>query len=185
MSEFMESKKLAIVIALIGAAATLGAALIAKPSDSRSRTDEVEAAERVQACQAQHGMRRSFEARQHSPEVTYFMSCSWPKERYADADGYLEIRVEVADGPGDSNASGENYADRITAPCPKIQVSYSFGSQGHSEHGSPFSVNADAIVDVEGEAWTKSRADLPFYPERGEIVVLHNGRHGLDAVSCL
>lgn len=159
-----------------------------------------EAAERVQACEVQHSMKVASEKNEsdetiparfsgdqdHYVEHIVFRSCAWPRSRYTDPDGYLEIKITSVDGPGDSEASGTNVADRILAPCPRLRLAYQFGSQGAYENLAPFIMAADTVATAYGERWTRPNGSdpLPFYPERGEFVVLHNDKHGISTAEC-
>lgn len=69
------------------------------------------------------------------------------------------------DGPGESEASGTNRADRITAPCRQLIVVYQFGSQGAYENERPITITADTLVTGYGESWKNENGALPFYPE--------------------
>lgn len=220
----MSAKKGAITVAMIGAIATLGAAILSNLSKEQSppnqiasgtgsvnvgrdaiitnnnitKTPDAEAAERVQACEIRHGMNsaseksRSFEtipAKYSEPEsfVTHisFRSCVWPKSSYADADGYLEIKVQSVQGPAEDEASGMDYADRIIAPCKQLKVAYQYGHMGYYQNGTPFTVTADTIVTLNEGLWKDENGALPFYPEAGEFVVLHNGHNEISSAGCL
>ena len=69
------------------------------------------------------------------------------------------------DGPGESEASGTNRADRITAPCRQLIVVYQFGSQGAYENERPITITADTLVTSYGESWKNENGALPLYPE--------------------
>jgi len=221
----MSAKTVTIAVAVIGAAATLGAALIsnwdkgndhspaiqqtangqgavnaardAYVTNNISKSPGEEAAERVQACEGQHGMKTSTERKnwtetapagnggpEASVEHADFRSCEWPKSRYADADGFLEIKVSSVTGPGDFEASGVNMADRITAPCPQLTLSYQFGKQGDFQNEPSITVSADTIVTVDGKPWTGAHQSLPFYPDEGEFVVLRNDSYEIASARC-
>lgn len=216
--------RVAIAVAVIGAVATVGAALVSNMNKARDRTPLVqqtasgagavnvgrdaiitniarsageEAAERVQACEGQHGMKNATEkkewmettpARNGEPEALTghieFRSCVWPKPPFADGDGFLEIRVSSVAGPGESEASGEDAADRITAPCQNLTLSYQYGHMGDFHNDPPFTVSANNVVTVEGNPWMGRRSSLPFYPGEGEVVVLRNGHYGIGSARC-
>jgi len=221
----MSAKTVAITVAVIGAIATLGAALLSNSNKAKEQAPSIqqtasgagainvghdaiitnniaksaaeEAAERVQACEVQHGMKIAEEKKDWvetippqngDPETVVehfnFRSCEWPKSRYADGDGYLEIRVNSVTGPGDSEASGEDEADRIAAPCPQLTVAYQYGHMGDFENKPPFTVAANTIVDVDGTLWTGKRSTLPFYPDEGEFVVLRSGHYVIGSARC-
>lgn len=222
----MSGKNVTLIVAAIGAFATLGAALISnwRPSKEQSpslqqtasgagavnvggnatitnnnimKSQGEEAAERVQACEGQHGMKIASEksesletaATNSVPGKTIdhisFRSCAWPRSNYADADGYLEIKVQSVDGPGESEASGANVADRIAAPCKRLTVAYQFGSQQTYENQTPLTITADTVVTVDGQRWTNENGALPFYPDVGEFVVLHNDHYMIQSANCL
>ena len=223
------SKKIAIVVAAIGAVATVGAALVSNFNKPKAQSATVqqtssgngainvghdavintttksageEAAERVQACEERHGMKTAFERIEGPQKVTPsnspdditntfefhtdFHYCIWPPTKYSDGDGYLEIKVVDVNGPGDSDASGTDDADRITAPCPQVIATYQYGHMGDYKNLEPITVDANAIVTTDGKPWVKkeSEAPLPFYPETGEMVVLRSGHYGLESVRC-
>jgi hypothetical protein len=162
-----------------------------------------EGAERAQACEVRHSMKTASEKTEsnetipakfsgdHDQEVEHivFRSCTWPRSRYADLDGYFEINVTTVDGPGDSEASGTNRADRISARCPQLRVAYGFGHMGDYKNLAPFVMTADTIATAYGEHWTRPDGNvsgyLPFYPDRGEFVVLHNDNDVISIAECM
>jgi hypothetical protein len=155
----------------------------------------------VQACEVHHRMKTASEktesdetiaARFSGDQEQYVehivvRSCAWPRSRYADLDGYIEIKINSVDGHGDSEASGTNRADRISAPCPRLKVAYQFGHMGDYENLTPFIMTADTVATAYGERWTRQNGSdsLPFYPERGEFVVLHNGNDLISIAACM
>lgn len=156
-----------------------------------------EAAERVQGCEERHGMKQALEKSTSSETIPAtaieeaqfvehieFRSCTWPVSSFADGDGYLQISVRTVSGPGDSEASGTDEADRFKAPCRRLRVTYDFGHMGDFEAGKPFFVDADTVV-VNGEGLWKNDGHLPFYPDHGEFVVLHNGHYDLQTAECV
>ena len=156
-----------------------------------------EAAELVQACEQRHGMKMSSEKiestetvpataydRQQEVEHIDFRSCTWPKSRYSDGDGFLQVSSRTVSGPGDYEATGTTFADRIKAPCEKLVVGYGFGSQGAFDREPPFTIKADTIMTGENAALWKSDNMLPFYPDAGEFVVLHNSHDVLQRAEC-
>jgi hypothetical protein len=222
----MTAKSVTITVAIIGAVATLGAAVLSNLHESKAPPPTIqqtasgagsinvgrdavittnniksageEAAERVQACEAQHGMKTASEktestetipARNGEPETfiehTAFRSCVWPRSQYADGDGYLEIKVQSVDGPGESEASGTNRADRITAPCRQLMVAYQFEHMGAYENESPITITADTLVTSDGKSWKNENGALPFYPDAGDFVVLRNDNHVIQSARCL
>jgi hypothetical protein len=219
----MSGKNVTIIVAVIGAAATIGAAVISSLSSSKDSpaiqqtasgagainvgrdavitTNNIksageEAAERVQACEVQHRMKTASEKTESSETIpgnggpdqfvrhTAFRSCAWPRSQYSDGDGYLEIKVQTVQGPGESEASGTDEADRITAPCRQLIVAYQFGAQGGYENERPITITADTLVTSYGEPWKNENGALSFYPEAGEFVVLHNMKHYIQGARC-
>ncbi len=221
----MSGKNVTIIVAVIGAVATLGAAVISNWNKSKEQSPSIqqtasgagavnvggnatitnnimksqgeEAAERVQACEGQHGMKIASEKTELSETIpaagfgspkyvehVSFRSCTWPRSGYADADGYLEVKVQSVEGPGESEASGVNIADRITAPCKQLTIAYQFGTQGNYENQTPFTITADTIVTADGKPWTNESGALPFYPDAGEFVVLHNDHYMIQSAKC-
>jgi hypothetical protein len=221
----MTAKSVTITVAIIGAVATLGAAVLSNLHESKAPSPTIqqtasgagsinvgrdavittnniksageEAAERVQACEMQHGMKTASEKAESSETIrgnggpdqfvehTAFRSCAWPRSQYADGDGYLEIKVQTVQGPGESEASGTDDADRITAPCQQLIVAYQMGHMGAYENESPITITADTLVTSYGEPWKNENGALPFYPDRGEFVVLHNGHHVIQSARCV
>lgn len=114
-----------------------------------------------------------------------FRECAWPKSRYADGGGYLEIRVNSVTGPGETEAYGANMVDRIAAPCLRLSVSYQFGTQGAYENSAPFTVTCNTVLIVNGKPWMGKRNTLPFYPDEGEVVVIRNDHYQIASARCL
>ena len=118
-------------------------------------------------------------------ETVKFAQCEWPPPEDAKADGYYEIEVTAVEGPGRSEAEGETVVDRISAPCQKLKMSYSFAHMDVRERRT-FEVTADSIVTWEGEPWEgKVPGDLGFYPDRGEFVVVRSLRSAADSIACV
>jgi hypothetical protein len=115
-----------------------------------------------------------------------FKVCQWPPPTYAQADGYSDVTVTGDRGPGTYEATDANYADRIVASCKDLQLAYSYQNMGVDEHQPPFAVSSGAVVTVLGKPWvTNSPAPLPFYPNRGDVVVLRNSKYRLDFALCV
>lgn len=147
--------------------------------------DPRERADRVQAAMRAHGMARASDCARVDDRTVVYRTCEWPPPRYADPDGYHEVRVAEEEGPGRCEADGTNYADRITTNSPAVELSYSFGSQGYYAHEAPFRACQGDVLMSNGESYDDRHGPIPFYPDRDEIVVLHNGKHSLDRVKCL
>jgi hypothetical protein len=65
-----------------------------------------------------------------------------------------------------------------------LVVGYALGFQGGYGNETPFTINADTVVVRETQALWKNDYSLPFYPDAGEFVVLHNGHYGLQTAKC-
>lgn len=154
-------------------------------SYGRQQVDARERADRVQAAMRRHGMSRASEKATSSRGILLFKTCEWPPPTYADPDGYHEVRVQTVRGPGGYEATGTNYADRITMNSPFVEVAYSFSGMGQFAMLTPFAVARGAVVDADGRPYDGSDADLGFLRGRDEIVVLHNHKRGLDSVRAL
>jgi hypothetical protein len=201
ISFFDSTTKILVTLAsLIGAAAGLWAAVqhitrhpdptpspvpavIAGPSTGSA--DQQNAAQ-VNACEKAHQLTQQRQRATASESVTVFSSCTWPAPTYAQADGFAQITVTVVAGPGQSEASGADWVDRITGPCAHFTLTYDFGSQGSADHLQPFDLAAGSVtsVDKPGQAWTGNTADFSFYPERDEVDVVRNGRYAVFDVAC-
>ena len=115
-----------------------------------------------------------------------FKECKWPPPVYAQADGYSDVVVTNVVGPGTDEASGASEADRIVTGCAKVQLAYSYQNMGVDQPNAPITLSSGDIVTIEGNPWVKdSPAPLPFYPNRGEMDVIRNGRYRLDSAVCL
>jgi hypothetical protein len=119
-----------------------------------------------------------------SDNEVVFAYCDWPSPSYRAQDSYTEIRIVTVDGPGEFEASDASLADRVTAPCQQLELSYTFGLQGAVEYLSPFTVSPGTVTsqDAPGEPWD---GELPFSPERGEVVYVHNAHQSLDHARCI
>jgi hypothetical protein len=222
--EGKSQKGAVITVAIIGAIATLGAAILSNSDKAKEQPPSIqqsssgtgavnvgrdavitnniksaaeEAAVRVQACEERHDMKTAYEktdsheiipatSTEDAQYISHidFRSCTWPKSRYSDEDGYLEIRVRTVKGPGEYEATGMTDADRITAPCSQLIVAYQLGHMGEYENDTAFTINADTVVVRETRELWKNDGSLSFYPNTGEFVVLHNGHYGLQSAKC-
>jgi hypothetical protein len=156
-------------------------------SSTPSVVSQAEVATKVQSCEAQHKMTGATQTVGGGTDTQEFQTCEWPPSKLADADGFLEIRVNSDQGPGTDEASGMDVADRIYGPCQKFAVTYDYGHMGDLRHLQPFTVERGAIAITTydgGEAWTGDRSTLPFYPDRDEAIVLTSGHYGLVNVAC-
>lgn len=153
------------------------------------------AAERVESCMTQHGLKRATDFRQEKFSRAHyestgeysrrvFASCDWPPGAGAERDGYSEVSVIAANGPGRDEASSANTLDRIRATCKKVEVAYTTGAQGVTERLPPFQVELGSVLSAyDGRPW---KGDSPFpYPERDEIVLLRDSKISLDTVRCV
>jgi hypothetical protein len=166
-------------------------------AEARAGLDEIDADRQISRCMQLHGLpeQRSVfrEPSSEGPagpvqlpgETVKFAQCEWPPPAHAEADGYYEIEVTAVEGPGRSEAEGETVVDRISAPCQKLSLSYSFAHMEVRERRT-FEVRADSIVTWEGEPWQeKAPGDLKFSPERGEFVVVRGLRSTADSATCV
>jgi len=144
----------------------------------------------VAACEKQHHLTQAHQQgairTTGAGRTTSFLTCSWPPPPGADADGFSLIKLSDVQGPGADEASGTTRADRINGPCRAVVLSYEYGSQGGGEHVAPFTVTSGTVTDLEtpGRKWAGDLADLPFYPPRDEVVVLHNDKNELTDARC-
>jgi hypothetical protein len=91
-------------------------------------------------------------------------ACIWPKSRYSDEDGYLQINVRTVKGPGEGESTGTSYAGWFTAPCPQLVVGDALGLQGGYGDERPFIINADNVVVRETQALWKTTTRFSFIP---------------------
>lgn len=183
---------LASVIASVISAVVIGggAALFRvfeddEPSAEAQGDGGITAAERVQACVETHGLQGARTVTDDTAtDTTRILRCAWPPATGSDPDGYLEISYHTVEGPGDSEASGAVWATRISAPCDPVWLSYSTASMGAQGRLEPFAASADTLVTPYGELWDGMRSELSFYPDRDEVVVIHNSKVILDDVDC-
>jgi hypothetical protein len=191
----------AAAIAGLGAAAAVAVVVAGGGGGSKP----VDPAAKVAACERAHGMSRPDNVRAAragesqadqptSPNPAFNQkvheSCAWPPGRGADPDGYRAIVVTETNGPGDSEATGRNWADRIETSCGRVQVSYSFGSQGNFQRISPFSAQVGQVWGLLGgggfsQIQDTNQLNLPFTPLRNEVTVLRNSSYRLDGVNCV
>jgi hypothetical protein len=190
------------VAAGVVAAAGVAAAVVA----SGGGGGKVDPAAKVTACQRAHGLTRAQqvrparagESRVERPAgasvftQTTHESCAWPPPGGADPDGYGSIVVSEVNGPGDSEASFKDVADRIESKCSRLRLEYSYGSMGNFGRLEPFTARGGEIWAYSGaESGTAfapvaaSGLNLPFYPVSNELDVLRNFRTRLDGVRCV
>jgi hypothetical protein len=164
-------------------------------------------ARHVRDCVRDHGLTQASQTRDPLPgetEITApepldglavfeqrtWATCEWPPAAGAFPDGYRTITVTTVDGPGEFEATASNYADRIESRCEALELDYTFGSMGESEHLPPIRGEPGQTLRVDGRTWTPGELgegearSLPFYPARDELVVLHNAKYVLEDVRC-
>jgi hypothetical protein len=91
-----------------------------------------------------------------------YLECEWPPPDYADADGYSFVRLLSGEGPGESEASDATVVDRVTASCDRMELTYSFGTQGFDEDFEPFEVALGDVVHARGGGGMGRRASAPI-----------------------
>jgi hypothetical protein len=121
------------------------------------------------------------------PQETH-LSCDWPPPPGAFADGYGLIAVTTVAGPGQAEASGANYADRIESRCRLLLLEYRLSSIGQSTRLEPFQAPLGAVVRWGGARWRGGgdgeARTLPFPPSGSELVVVHNANNKLERARC-
>jgi predicted Ser/Thr protein kinase len=190
------------VVAVAGVAVALSTAGGAKhtPRPTTVQTNQ------LAACLHNHGLASASLVRRpqsgetqisRAANVAYFQqqtyaTCTWPPAIGANPDGYRAITVTQEPGPGATTASGVDVADRIEAPCQAVQLAYSFGSQGAFTRIPAFRAAAGTLWAYQPSGRTGTFApaspigtQLPFYPLRNEVDILHNDNTRLDTVSCV
>ncbi len=207
-----------IVASVVGIATGLKS-LLGDDGPPKEPANEV-SARQVRECIRDHGLRQARQKREPAagesdiaapdpmPEFAIFeqrtyASCSWPAPPGADPDGYRAVTATTVDGPGENEATGTNYAERIESHCEVVEIDVLHGSMGSFEHlapvrGRPGEVVMLTTIPREGSTgltsglrpWSPGRfgdgeaTSLPFYPERDELVVLHNGKNVIEDLRC-
>lgn len=172
---------------IVGIAAALvtvvtGVVALWPSADNTPRTRE----SAIRECIAAHGLQKGTGVVDADAAGTrVFGTCDWPPSHYTQPDGYSEVIVKEATGPGHDEASGASAADRLFSPCGEVQVAYSFGKQGGFRRQPPMTLFTGEIVTVDGIRWNGDQRNLPFYPERDESDVLHNFSSRLDYARCV
>ncbi|MCW2722881.1 MAG: hypothetical protein JWR81_6703 [Pseudonocardia sp.] len=140
-------------------------------------------ATQIRACESAHQLSTAVARTQPTESRTDFASCTWPPAPPADPDGFTVISSVETDMPGGTEATGDDFVDRITGPCSQFRLAYTFGSQVALQHLPAFVVPPDTITTVEnpGPAFAGT---LPFTPPRGEVDIVRSGRYELDEASC-
>ena len=124
-------------------------------------------------------------------EQRTYAICDWPPPPGGFPDGHRAITVTTVDGPGEFEATGTNYADRVESRCQVLELDFIFGSMGAFEHLPPIRGRPGQTLHSNGEAWSPGAfgegedATLLFYPARDELVVLHNAKNALEDVRCV
>lgn len=146
------------------------------------------AAGQVRACMVQHGLSMAHEVTWDGERLSKLSFCDWPPPPWAQADGFHVITIAYAEGTEDYEASGRTTAWRIRSPCRRLRVTVAYGSQGHSEVFPPFDAAPGQLVSARGKGFGDEEASLKrklsFYPGSDELVVLSNGKHGPEMVTC-
>jgi hypothetical protein len=176
-------------------------------------------ARHVRACVRDHDLTQAVQERDPEPgeteirkpdplpgefpffEQRTYATCDWPPPPGASPDGYRAITVTTVDGPGEFEATGSTFADRVESRCKVLELDYQFGFMGDFEplpaiRGRPGQTRrlvfelpergeqarSDAVAWSPGEGEERS---LPFYPARDEFVVLHNNQTVLEDARCV
>jgi hypothetical protein len=151
----------------------------------------------VRKCEQSHGLSSASDAEwrtspkqlgEVSNRTRVFQFCEWPSPPGADPDGYSEISMRFAEGPGESESSWPS-AYRITSPnCQTFAVVVAGYNNvtGDVELLPAFLVSADEVKTVEDEVWQDDAESfpLPFYRRSDEAIILSNGHFGLDRITC-
>jgi hypothetical protein len=128
---------------------------------------------------------------------TTYATCGWPRPPGADPDGYRAITVTLTNGPGNDDASGRDFADVIESHCDRLRLTYNEALMGVQTPWQPFtagpgdvwapapSASVMRFVKV-GQigAPSEQSLQLPFYPQTGDVIVLH-GQQQVQNVECL
>jgi hypothetical protein len=188
-------------VALAGLAAAAVAIAIVLVAGGGGGGASADPAAKVAACQERHGLSRPSERRAaHAgesqidpPEApliqSAFVSCTWPPGPGADPDGYGLIAVTQSEGPGDNEATGRDYADRVESECDRLRVEYSYAKMGDFERlpaliGAPGQIWAPGAQSF-GRVASSGLLNLPFTPLRRELTILRNLSYRLDGVRCI
>jgi hypothetical protein len=167
---------------ILGVAIVIGCGLLAWNHTRSSAT--LATAQMVAACETAHHLQRQKDV-MVTDSGTTIGSCDWPPPAWADRDGYSEILIHTTENPAGNEAAGNDQADYITIPCQTVQLRYDFGSQGTFEHRAPITAHAGDVLGEDPAASRDSRANLPGYPSRDEVVYLHNMKLLLASASCI
>jgi Uncharacterised protein family UPF0547 len=147
-----------------------------------------DAASHVNDCIQQHGMTKPQEETIDQISGGVFRSCTWPPIPGAQPDGYTEVVLTSLRGPGESEATGATWVDRISVPsgCHEIQLHYSFSTQGGFRRERPIVVPVGDLLTVTGESWEPGpESPLPFDPAESDVVVVRSSKHFLDLAECV
>ena len=87
-------------------------------------------------------------------EQRTYATCDWPPPPGGFPDGYRAITVTTVDGPGEFEATGTNYADRVESRCQVLELDFIFGSMGAFEHLPPIRGRPGQTLHSNGEAWS-------------------------------
>jgi hypothetical protein len=152
-------------------------------------SQELVVADQVRKCEERHQMSGSRELRKDSRNwPVEVLSCQWPVAAYTDPDGFTRISIEMVERLNTSEANGDSFSDRVRGPCQEFLLAYDFGKMGSSEHMPAFRAVPGDVLFMTGtgaEPWHRPKSELTFYPERDEVVVVHNGSYYLVTARCI
>jgi len=187
--EWREEHRVALIVALIGAAATLLAAVIAlvPPLAEQWNSRDEGTRDQVAACMDRFGMSANPESTKQDLTATErpdgstpvwrqtFEQCQWPAPPYADAFGHTEIINEMNSISTPDSHPWINLADRINANCTKVELGYTSGYvedlwRVTAEQGQQILAGED---EESQRSWPDNRKI--FNGPSTEIVALHGG----------
>jgi hypothetical protein len=159
----------------------------------------VTAAQRQESCESRHGMKAGaaitnitvptsqvpFSQPYQSSSGTLYRYCLWPPVQGADADGYLQITSYFVPGPGQDEASGDNFIEEIYSPCRKVVVTYEYAHMG-AESFLTFTAKPRTYVSaLTTRRWNAEGSQgLSFYVDDNEVAIVQNDDYSLTQVRC-
>ncbi len=107
------------------------------------------AAVKIQACETTHHLTAVTVQQQPTADTTIFATCGWPPTPGADPDGYTAVTNTLVSLPDGSNASSDTQVRRITGPCARFELAFTWGHMGDMKRLPVLTASPDSVIKID------------------------------------